>query len=83
MSYSPAHNIIYVTNGYQGTFYTSDFGRNWTFLFRSSLGSSKDIAAVRSSTVASSALAATANGTLTAFWSIESAQINGLYLFMF
>jgi hypothetical protein len=71
MSYSAAHNIIYVTSENSGTFYTRDFGRNWIFLFTSPLNTSKDIAAVRSSTVASSAFAASANGPLTAYWLIE------------
>lgn len=71
MSYAAAHNIIYMTHKNYGTCYTRDFGRNWIYLFGSSLDSSHNIAAVRSSTVASSALAATTNGTLTAFWSIE------------
>jgi hypothetical protein len=60
-----------VTDEYDGTYYSTNFGRNWMYLFGTSLDVSSNIAAVRSSTVASSALAATANDTLTAFWSIE------------
>jgi hypothetical protein len=66
MSYS--NGIVYLTSEYYGTYSSNYSGHKWIPLFRSTLNSSRNIAAVRSSTVA---FPATANDALIVFWLIE------------